>query len=438
MPMRLNRRQFLRGASMAAAVASAHVFSLVPRRAGAAPPLDPILVLVQMAGGNDALNTIIPLNNVGGPQRSFYDFLRPELGVPTHLLSATLIGNDPVAGTSLALHPRMTGMKALFDAGKLAILNGVGYPASSFSHSDAERVWFAGDPAGFMGTGWAGRYTDVAFDPATSPAISLGGGVSPTLASMAANALGVTAIDTFDLPDDAGFPDLDARRVAWQAIYAADGADGSLLARVRSAGAKVVEKADLFGDVQVDGWGSALETNGAGLRRDLQQVASLLRYDQLNPGSASGLRIFHLSQNGYDTHAQQGGADMEGLHGRLLFQLSDALERFYQDLVTLGLENRVLVMTYSEFGRRVAQSGSGSEAGSDHGAAGAMFVLGGGVNGGIYGRVPALDALDANGNLPVHTDFRRVYATIIERFLGADPSAFLPGAPFVPLDFLSA
>jgi len=163
-----------------------------------------------------------------------------------------------------------------------------------------------------------------------------------------------------------------------------------------------------------------------------------LRYDLLNPGSPSGLRLFHLSQAGYDTHAEQGGADTDHLHGRLLFQLSDSLERFYQDLVALGIEERVLVMTYSEFGRRAAQSGSGEEAGSDHGTAGALFVLGGAVNGGIYGRVPALDTLDANGNLAVHTDFRRVYATVIERFLGADPSVFLPGGPFVPLEFLSA
>lgn len=437
MRMRLNRRQFLRGASLAAALAGTNVFSLLPRRALAAPPVDPILVLVHMAGGNDALNTVVPLDNVGATQRSFYDFMRPELGISTSDLAATLIGTDPTLGTALALHPQMTGMKALYDAGVLAILNGVGYAGSSLSHGDAANAWFAGDPAGFVGTGWAGRYSDVAFDAASTPAISFGGIVSPTLGSVAANAIGVTSLDDFDLPDDPVFPGLAARRAAWEAIYAADAGDSALLARIRGTGAKVVEKSDLFGAVQVDGWGSMLEGGDSGLHADLQQVASVLRYDLLNPGSESGVKIFHLSQSGYDTHSEQGGADREHRHGALLFALSDSLERFYQDLVALEIQDRVLVMTYSEFGRRAVQTSSGEQAGSDHGAAGAMFVLGGGVVGGVYGGVPRLDTLDENGSLVVHTDFRRVYATILERFLGVDPDVFLPGGPFVPIEFLS-
>jgi uncharacterized protein (DUF1501 family) len=437
MRMRLNRRQFLRGASLTAVLAGTNVFTLLPRRAGAAPPLDPILVLVHLDGGNDALNTIVPLDNVGATQRSFYDFIRPELGIGTSDLAATLIGNDPVLDTALALHPQMTGMKALYDAGVLAILNGVGYADSSLSHADAGHVWFAGDPAGFAGTGWAGRYSDATFDPADTPAISFGGTVNPTLASVAANAIAVTAIDDFVLPDDPAHPDLAARSAAWAAIYAPDAGDSPLLARIRGTSAKVVEKAALFGAVQVDGWGSMLEGGASDLHADLHQVASVLRHDALNPGSESGLKIFHLTQRGYDTHAEQGGADRDHRHGARLFDLSDSLERFYQDLVTLEIQERVLVMTYSEFGRRAVQSGSGEASGSDHGAAGVQFVLGGGVVGGVYGSVPRLDMLDENGNLVVHTDLRRVYATILERFLGVDPDLFLPGGPFVPIEFLT-
>jgi len=436
--MRVTRRRFIQGAGATALVAGAHVLAL-PRRARAALPVDPVVVLVELSGGNDALNTVVPLNNVGVPQRSLYDAYRPDLAIPAVDLAATQIGVDPVNGTGLALHPALTGLAGLYGMGTLAVLNGVGISGTApFDHAQAAEIWAAGDPAGFAGTGWVGRYTDGELDPALPHALSLGVRASPTFASTAMNALGAPTLDPFALPDDPLFPDLAARRAAWQAIFAADAGDDALVAALRRAGAQALASEPTFSAVVFDGWGSQLENGPSPLHEDLHQVVSLLRYDVLFPAAASGIGLFHVVQPGYDTHAQQGTDNSGDRHATLLSQLSDALAKFYADLVALGLEGRVLVLAYSEFGRRARQNGVGEEAGTDHGSPGCVFALGGAVVGGVYGALPGLDALDAVGNPPVLCDFRRVYATVIARWLGATPDDFLPGGPFTPIDFLPA
>ncbi|HTO69313.1 MAG TPA: DUF1501 domain-containing protein [Myxococcota bacterium] len=438
MAWRVTRRRFLGGAGSAALVAGAHVLGLVPRRARAALPADPVVVLVELAGGNDALNTVVPVNNVGIPQRSLYDFYRPDLGIAAVDLSATLIGVDPVVGTSLALHPAMTGLVSLYGMGKLAVLQGVGIPNAPFDHSRAAAIWAAGDPAGFAGTGWLGRYADGELDPIEVPVPALALGLRRSLAfdSAAMHALTAATLDPFGLPDDPLFPDLPARAAAWQAIFAADAGDDPLGAMLRAAGGQVLAEQATFPNVVFAGWGSQLEAAPSALHEDLHQVVSLLRYDQLNPGTASGIRQFHVVHPGYDTHAQQGLTDSGDRHATLLSELSDALSRFYADLVALGLDGRALVLAYSEFGRRARQNGVGEEAGTDHGSPGVVLALGGAVVGGVYGQMPGLDDLDATGNPKVLVDFRRVWATVIERWLGASPDDFLPGGPFTSIDFL--
>ena len=435
--MRVSRRQLLKGAGSAALVASAHVLAW-PRRARAALPEDPIVLLVQLQGGNDALNTVVPVNNVGIPQRSLYDFYRPDLSISPNELSATLIGVDPAVGTSLAFHPVMTDFKALYDAGHLAVVNGVGFPGAPLSHARASAVWFAGDPAGFAGTGWLGRYSDAEFLAADTPALSLAGAPVPMFAGAHANALAARTLRGFALPDDPLFPDLAARGPAWAAELAPDAGDSPFVAQLRRQGADVLSKEPILGAVELSGWGSQLEAEPTPFHAALHEIASLLRYDLLFPDAASGIALFHVTQPGYDTHSLQGAAEPEGRHAQRLAQLGDALAKFYADLVALGIQNRVLVLTYSEFGRRPRQSGSGEEAGTDHGAPGTLFALGGAVVGGTYGALPGLDALDAVGNAAFTVDFRRVYATVIDRFLGADHNDFLPGAPFLPIDFLPA
>jgi uncharacterized protein (DUF1501 family) len=396
-----------------------------------------VLVLVHLEGGNDGLNTVLPVDNVGA-QRSFYDALRPGLRVPVDQLAATLIDDDPEVGTALALHPVMTALKDVYDQGRLAVVNGVGFADSPRSHADAAAAWFAGDPAGFAGTGWAGRFADDAFDPGAAPGLAFALAASPALAGATTSALALRSLDELALPDDPLFPDLAARRAVWETSYAADAADVPLVARVRAHGASVLAHTDVAGAIELGGWGSALEGGASALHRQLQQTVSIVRHDALLPDEDSGLRVFHLTHPGYATHAEQGAGSPEGRHGASLLALSDALGRLWTDLVALELADRVLVLVYSEFGRRAAQSGTGVDAGTDNGAAGPVLVLGGLVLGGVYGRLPPLTALDAYGGLAPSIDFRSVYATVLERFLGADPDLLLAGGPFALVDFLPA
>lgn len=438
MALRWTRRRFLRNAGLAALAAGTPGVALLPRRARAAAPDDPTLVLIHLEGGNDGLNTVVPLNNVGAPQRAFYDALRPNLHVPVQDLAATLIGVDPEVGTGLGLHPVMAGLKEIYDQGRLAVIQGVGFAGSPRSHADAAAAWFAGDPAGFAGTGWAGRWADDAFDPGATPGLSFAQSGSPALAGATTGALALRSLDSWIPTDDPLHPDPAAKRLVLETSFAADATDAPLAARLRAVGASALARADLASSVEVTGWGAALEGGSSALHRELLELVSIMRHDALVPDADSGFRIFHLTQSGYATHADQGAASPDAKHASLLLTLSDALAKLWTDLVALGAQDRVLVLVTSEFGRRAAQTVSAGDAGTDNGAAGPVLALGGLVAGGVYGRLPALTALDALGGLPPHTDFRSVYATVLARFLDTDPDAILPGGPFELLDFLPA
>ena len=430
--MKINRRQFLKGVSASTALAGSHVLSLAGRPAWAAAPNARILVLVNMDGGNDCLNTVIPMDDAGAPQRSVYEDVRPDLAVPVSGLGATEIGNDPVLGTRLALHPQMTGLKAMYDEGKLAVINGTGYPDSSLSHFTAEVVWWEGNPI-TSGTGWAGRHLDAAFPDGALRSMSFGSAVNRSLVGLNSDAIGVNSIQRFDLPDDREFRDLEARFTMWQQIYG-DARPAGILDNVTRSGANMVDKAALFETIEVDGWGSLNEDAESGLEEDFQQIASILRHDEANLGNAAnqtGLCFFHVRIGGFDTHSEQGSANDDDRHARILRRVSNGMANFQRDLEGLGLADRVCTVTYSEFGRRIAQNDSGSTAGTDHGRAGMMFVQADPsvLNGGVLSQMPDLSTADNNGNLPFNTDFRTVYADVINSWLEGDATANL-GADF--------
>jgi len=432
--MRFSRRSFLKGAT---ALAGAHVLGFASRAAAVSPDA-PILVLVNLAGGNDLLNTVIPLDDVGAPQRSLYQTLRPDLAVPLGSLANLSIDPDPMRGTGLALHPALAGLHALYGQGRLAVVLGAGLPGSSLSHFVAEKVWFFGRPDVLVSpTGWIGRQLDQAAD-GTPHAVSFGGEVSPTLHAAQADALGIESVEDFELPDDPVWEWRDGleRGAALRALLSSPRSGlGALVAR---SGRLVVDQAEFLSSIETSGWGSQLEEESWGFGRELREVASLIRHDLLNPAAASGFRFYHLRLAGFDTHSRQGVLDTSAGHPMMLSMLSRGLAGFQHDLDAIGASGRVVTLVYSEFGRRVEQSAQGNDAGSDHGAAGGMFLLGDRVVGGVHGALPRLDQLDATGNLGVTTDFRRVYAAVIDDLLAGDHTTVLPGAPFAKLPVIQA
>ncbi|MEN8160549.1 MAG: DUF1501 domain-containing protein, partial [Myxococcota bacterium] len=255
----------------------------------------------------------------------------------------------------------------------------------------------------------------------------------PTFQAELAQALGIGSVARFGFPDDREWQWRDgaARAARLEAILAE--ARAGALETVAGAGRTLMDQIAFLEGVETTGWGSLLEDEAWGPGRDLREIASLLRYDDLNPGAPSGFCLYHVRMGGYDTHSRQGTLDPEDGHPRLLSDFSRWLHGFQQDLDALGVADRVLTLVYSEFGRRPTQNANGNSAGTDHGTAGGMLLMGNRAAGGMHGAMPRLDQLDGHGNLTVTTDFRSVYAAVIDDFLAGDHTAVLPGAPFTTL-----
>ena len=434
---RIDRRRFLQtGMATAAALTTPIAFprAFGPRSAHAAGPVDPIFVFVQLKGGNDGLNTVIPMDDTGPvPQRSLYEAARPNIQVPTSALAATQIDNDPEKGTALALHPSMPEMKGLYDQGKVAVLNGIGYPGQNLSHFRSEDFWLGGRISGPFSGGWLGHYLDANYTPSDMVALDAAKTMSPAFFSETANVLAVKKISQFVLPTDDLYPDTAAKRAALNAAYAAEAdpalTDGLQLS-VGTSGDVLLGKIDEFAAVETL-WGANVGNANGRLAYRLLEIASVIRHDVL-VRPPLGVRYFHCEEGGFDTHTAQGS--LTGRQPDLLAKVSKSLAAFWQDMIDIGVQDRVLILTMSEFGRRVAENGG---QGTDHGAASCMFAIGDTVQGGVHGTVPALDDLE-RGNLKFHTDFRRVYATVIDRWLQSPGAhtALLPDAPHAMLDFL--
>jgi len=437
--MRIDRRQFLKGASASAFLAGSGVLSLAARRASAFSANGRAVVMINLSGGNDYLNTVIPTDDVGADQRSVYEAGRPDLAVSLAALSATQIAPCAALGTGLALHPQMGGLATLFQEGKLAVVNGVGYPDHSLSHFEAEAVWWAGNPQP-QGTGWMGRYLDASLPLDVTHALSFGGEVNPTFVAQAADALGVREVARFGLPDDpeGEFRDVDNRRPAWADIFGDSRPPDSILAKIARSGTNLIEKSALFETIEVDEWGSLNQDGESDLAFQMRQIASVLRHDlnnQGNPSNQTGLSFFHGHIGGFDTHTQQGRDEPADWHPSLMRWVSQAMTNFQRDLEALGIADKVVTITYSEFGRRIQQNDSGRTAGTDHGTANCMFVMGDAtvLNGGTYGQLPVLSDPDDHDNMKIHVDFRQVYASVIDQWLGGNHVPLLGSFTALPL-----
>ncbi len=349
-----------------------------------------VLVVLQLSGGNDALNMVVPRR-----QDAYYR-LRPTLA----LKPSSLHTLDEDHG----LHPAMSGLGELFAAGRLTVIHGVGYPRPDRSHFRSLEIWHTADPEHPPRTGWLGRLADqlAAGNRGALPAMHVGDEELP-LALLGSSFVAPTVSDERSLE----LGSLEGLESARDELLA-DGDDGSDLGFLRTAARSAYRLSEQLS--RITSGGSQAEYPGSGLGRKLRLIARLL---------AGGLdtRLFHVSMGGFDTHARQAAT-----HAALLEELSSALSAFERDLATSGLGERVLTLVFSEFGRRAAENASG---GTDHGAAAPVLVVGASGRGGVHGTPPHLEHL-AEGDVPFTTDFRSVYAALEHDWLGLEPSTALP------------
>ncbi|MBS0261791.1 MAG: DUF1501 domain-containing protein [Planctomycetes bacterium] len=382
---------------------------------GGQPRNDRVLVLVQMAGGNDGLNTVIPH---GDPE---YYKARPGINIGT---SAVLRIDD-----YLGFHPQMTGFKELYDEGHLAIVQGVGYPNPDRSHFRSMDIWHSARPdSDYTKDGWLGRGLDqtVAGLVGGLRALALGTNRLPlALLSAKVNVPSVSDLSGYRLElgsgPEANHP-LQRRLLSEiadrQQTGAATDSGSANLDFLRKTALTAFSSADKLKEVTASYQPSATYPSN-GLGQKLKVVAQIIAGDL-------GTRVVFVSLDGFDTHSQQAPA-----HQGLLSELSSAIRAFFADLKGHNLDQRVVLATFSEFGRRVQENGS---LGTDHGAGSQLFVVGPTVHGGVHGKHPSLTDL-VDGDLKFHTDFRAVYATLLTKVLGW-PADTVLGGKFPVLDFV--
>ena len=362
-----------------------------------------ILVLVTLYGGNDGLNTVIPY------QDSSYLNGRPTLGYrPDQVIPL---------GDGLALHPNMKGMKALWDAKQLAVVRGVGYPNPVLSHFRGMDIWQTGSPDHPVATGVFGRWLDATgSDPMR--AISIGNTLPRLLTGERSSGTAI-ASGTIVLPGDA------ATAAAFGSLVAPGPDRSGLAAQVARSSSDLLEVQHTLSDLLSSSPVSPGAPGGAAPKKAGKAAGSagtlseqLAVVAQLLIAGAS-TRVYHVSMGGFDNHSQE-----KDTHARLMGELDTAVSGFLAALHGHPQGQWVVLMTYSEFGRRVAENLSG---GTDHGTAAPLFVAGAAVKGGqFYGEEPSLKDLD-NGNLKFTTDFRQVMATMLADVVGVDPTVALAG-----------
>jgi uncharacterized protein (DUF1501 family) len=397
------RRQFLNHSLKSASLValSATVPQFVARTAqAAAPGKDNILVVLQMTGGNDGLNTIIPYAD------DLYHKARPTLRQAKDVVIRL---NDEVG-----LHSGMQSFRPLWEQGQLAVVQGVGYPNPNRSHFEAMDIWQSSDPQRKITTGWLGRATVEMNNGSGSEPIHIGSELLP-LALKGAPGGGAVSIKeqgAFRLEGDRDKEDrqrVRRRLLEELATPAAKMAGGDLTSFVQQRQLQTLGVVETLREF-LDGPRAVLRV-GTVLTRKLQLVAGLI-------ANGFGTRIFYVNLDGFDTHSDQGPA-----HNALLADLASSVAAFFQTLKATGNDSRVRLITFSEFGRRVQENGS---RGTDHGAASCLFVAGPSVKGGVVGTHPNLADLDI-GDLKYHTDFRRIYATLLDGWLGCDSKVVLHG-----------
>ena len=413
----VTRRAFLKGGFTVVSVGMAmpSIFSKAVEAASAGSHTGTFvdngktLVVIQMAGGNDGLNTVIPWADPNLVK------LRPTLRQAEDKLAFKL--ND-----RLGLHGALAPLKDLWTAGKLAVVENVGYPNPSLSHFQSMDIWETMDLEGRQG--WLGKYLAGLVDKDGHPLSGVGIGTSMNPALNAISA----PVSTFTTPQSFTFEGAGAsagetqlRVAALDKVYRAYPESAPYAALLHQTEQNTLAASKMLQSAGAK-YAPAVQYPAGPFSNGLQVLAEAV-VENL------GMRVGYITLGGFDTHREQAGTQE-----KLLALLASGIQALLADLKAHGRSQDVAVMTWSEFGRRAQENGSG---GTDHGTAAPLFLAGDGVHGGVYGDPPALSSLDKNGNLPFQTDFRQVYATVLEGWLKVPADTVIPAA-YKTLPLLSA
>jgi len=414
----LAQRDASHAASAAATVSSAASASAAQNAAMAAvnnaTNNKRILVVIQLTGGNDGLDTVIPYG-----QASYYNF-RNVLAVPKD----KVLDLDGKVGLS----PNLPKLKQLYDGGNLALIQGVGYPNPNRSHFRSMEIWQTAMPDTIGDTGWLGRYLDAsaADDQAARDkalrAINVGQQLPKTFYTNTTLVPSIASFTSYAFQGNTRYPsDTQAQIDVINKVYQEASKRGSYEDYIRQAAIDAMGSSDTLKRLVSAYQPKAQYDAKSQVAQGLKMVSQMI-------GGGLDTQIYYLTTGGYDTHANE-----LNTHNALMKTLDDGIWSFMQDMIAQGRANDVMIMTFSEFGRRVQENASG---GTDHGTAAPMFLVGGNIRGGVYGDHPSLDDLD-QGDLKFHIDFRSVYGSVLRNWFGADPTPVV-GSGWPNVNFLKS
>jgi uncharacterized protein (DUF1501 family) len=408
--MRVSRRLFIRDgvATVGLGLAAPAFLSDIARAQGLPSRR---LVVVYLGGGNDALNTLVPYLD------GAYYSRRPTIAVPAG--QVLQVGAD-ASGRPLGLHPSLDGLLNVFNEGRLALIQRAGYPNSSRSHFEGADIWGTANPNQVGGSGWLGRYLDTL--PRPLDALAAWNTTSETPRALISGTTGIPAIpnaNTYRFASPNRGRAATEERAAAQAMAANPATGRPHLAFVNSTSLGALQTLDRVAQATAYTPTVGYPNNGFGLA--LRTVAGAIV-------NGIGSKVYWVQTGGYDTHSGQGGGG-GGSYANLMGTLGDGLWAFYSDVRNQGLASDTTVVVFSEFGRRISENGS---RGTDHGAGGLMMALGGSVRGGLYGTAASLapgnPTLENNsGDVRYETDFRSVYAGVLDNWLGVSSVSILGG-----------
>jgi len=423
--MAITRRQFIKRSAVAASI-SVVMPRILMGEANAQSGGRKVFVVIQLQGGNDSLNTLVPYTD------SRYQSLRPTLSWKEAELKDAA-GRSTIIDSQFGLHPAMTEIKGLYDARKVAIVNGVGYPTPNLSHFLSMDIWHTANTNGGQGDGWLGKYADLALlGKSGLSAVSVGGSLPKSLFGDKVVVPSISNFANYTYQTDARFPgdrnnQINTFNSTNRRAFTAD----SFIASVA--------------ETSVDAVAGAAQVQAA-----VGTYSSTIVYPTPNPLAAAlkmaaqiiitipEANLLYVQMGGFDHHSELiGNAEtptnkLVGQHNQLLTYFSQGVKAFYDDLAEHGLADKTVMMQWSEFGRRPQENAS---FGTDHGTSSHMYIIGDPVRGGLYGEQPSLSDLDQAGNLKFKVDFRSVYATILDRWLGVDSRTVL-GSQYENVGFL--